>query len=285
MKAIVVWALLLCLWPSATLAAYVTPTSRSTGFVVTAARWNQDVVDNMIAVRTALLDSVVNETAATDMTISPTGDELVLAASKSLRITGSSGAAPPNAGGIGFDSGSNAFVVNGVTNNVTLTGTAKVITLASTQSGQTSFADLGPTMTTAANSLKSGSTFKFVGKGSYGTNSTDTVQIQFLYGATVIAQTPAFNPASGASSRSFTVDADFTLQTLNGASSSLNGAMAVQFVNQADSTTFTVRNTGVAIPVNIDATASSTWKMQVKHGSSNASNTETLNVAYWMRVN
>lgn len=34
--------------------AYVAPTTRSTGDLITAAIWNQDVVDNMIAVKTAV---------------------------------------------------------------------------------------------------------------------------------------------------------------------------------------------------------------------------------------
>lgn len=107
--AVLVLMLVAVLWPASVWSAYVTPTSRSTGFVVTAARWNQDVVDNMIAVRTAVLDTVVNGTASTDMTLSPTGDELVLAANKSFRITGGS-ASPANVGGIGYDTDEKAFV-------------------------------------------------------------------------------------------------------------------------------------------------------------------------------
>lgn len=170
---VLVLVLVATLWPASAWAAYVTPTSRSTGFVVTAARWNQDVVDNMIAVRTAVRDSVVNETAGTDMTITATGDEIIFADQIKLLGTTSD---PTNEMDVSYDSTDCAVQVkygNGF-GRVTLPGTFFRVTsdsTAVTASGFTAFSN-GTTSQTVQ--FISGTLVEFEAGGTWSTGVTGT---------------------------------------------------------------------------------------------------------------
>lgn len=184
-RRVAVLVLLAVLWPFSVRAAYVTPTSRSTGFVVSAARWNQDVVDNMIAVRTAVLDSVVNVTAATDMTITATGDEVVLG--DALRIL-STGTDPANVGGLTYDTDVKAPTLKTDAGLYRLVGCLSSTTADSSSIANTTTpTNFSQTFDIPANSLTAGKVIRVTYHLLYSVTGTPTFQLRQLLDSTMIA--------------------------------------------------------------------------------------------------
>ncbi len=190
-----VLVLVAMLWPASAWAAYVTPTSRSTGFVVTAARWNQDVVDNMIAVRTAVLDSVVNETAATDMTITATGDEIIFADQIKLLGTTSD---PTNEQDVSYDSTDGVIQAKYKIGRVTVGGMFGRFGAATsvTSTGDQAFSTA--TFTVPASTIQSETIIEWEIWGDYDTDASPaTTDFWIKKGSTVIARSTGRAPAAG----------------------------------------------------------------------------------------
>lgn len=210
---------------------------------------------------------------------------LTLAAGDRYKLTGQAGApATFDAGSLAFDTTGSMFVAKSATGNVTLSGCAgPPLLAASTVTGQTSFTDIGPQLPTAASSLAIGSAFRLDGMmGTFGTNSTDTFEWQLLYNATVIASFAAGSPGTGLSNELVEVNTFATIRSI-GASGTVAVSAVVSY--RAGSSVFSRQRNVTAVPVTIDTTAAGTWKWQVKHGSSNAANTITMQAGAWTKVN
>lgn len=217
-------------------AAYVTPSTRSTGTVITSAIWNQDVVDNMIAVRAAVLDLVVNETPATDMSLSPTGDELVLVANKTFRITGGS-ADPANVGGFNYDTDTKSVTWK---EDIGVVGSAKLLSATTSDStpiaNTTSTTEFSQTVTIPANALQAGKVIRVTVDMIYSITGSPTCQVRLKShsSGTVLADSGAGNGlGTGGSNRLCRLQTDITVRSVVSTTCTVvTGSVLYSFFNQ-----------------------------------------------------
>lgn len=230
-------------------------------------------------------DSVTNVTAATDLTITATGDEVVMG--DALRLASLS-ASPAQVGGMSYDTDDQAFVAKADIGVLIQSGryssqVADSSAIASTAS-ETSF-DALPT-TFPANTLTAGRVIRWVAHYRYSTTGTPTLRLRNKLSGTstaTIADSSNFNAGTGVTNQLMVVHGVLTIRTA-GASGTYDCGVTMHNVgaNNVATSAGPTSQFG-SVTANIDTTQTNQLLDTWQWGTSSASNTvKRVGLVVWV---
>lgn len=220
----------------------------------------------------SLPDNIVNVTGATDQTITPTGNQLVLAASKSFKVTGQSGDPTGfSVGGIGYDTTKKGFrrktdAGSGGMSGLLSSSTASSTAIANTVT-PTNF-DVNFTM--PANTFTAGKTIRYTATCVYSTTGSPSCQVRLMAGTTLLLDAGAGNVlVTGAANRTIRFSGEIVCRTIG------NPGTFVSSLDYRGNTSNTVAFSSNGT-TNLDTTASQTLQIEWTWSAASASNTIVL---------